>query len=247
MADYLKFAVQTAKGAAKILMKKKGHAKVVTKKKIGDFALDADYAAEKYIIGKIKKKYPTHSILSEEVGEEMKKSKYLWVIDPLDGTLNYSHDLPIFSIAIALLKNGEPISSVVYAPMLNELFTAEKGKGAYLNGKKLRVNKDNSIKKCNLTGSAIQFCVLKKKVSRHFFRALGCSSIELGYIAAGRFSARLKARGSDPYGYAAGSLLITEAGGKITDMKGKKWHIDSDGILASNKHIHKTILNLYKR
>ncbi|PIN74623.1 hypothetical protein COV18_07060 [Candidatus Woesearchaeota archaeon CG10_big_fil_rev_8_21_14_0_10_37_12] len=240
----LTFAIHLAKNAAKILVKKQNTAKIKKRKQLGDFALDADYESEKYIVNEINKKYPDHNIFAEESGNHHKKSEYVWVIDPLDGTLNYSYHTPLFAVSIALLKNKEPILAVVYAPILKELYFAEKGKGSWLNGKKIHVNKD-TIKNCRILGSSKSLAPIRNKVSYHFLRNFGSSSIDYCYIAAGKASARIRIP-LDPYGDPI-SLLVTEAEGKVTEAKGKPWQFNkSKTLVASNGKIHNDLLKLIK-
>ncbi len=242
-SDLLEFAMQLAKEAAKLLIKAQKKAKIVKYKEGGDFALDADYASEKYIMGKIRKKYPHHDILTEETGHHHKKSDYLWIIDPLEGTLNYSHHLPIWAVNIGLFYRGKPCLGVIYAPVLKEVFHASKGKGTYLNGKRIHVNNETNIMKSFFGLSFSQ----QFPISRRLLRSLGCAGIELAYVACGRFGARIKLGGNDPYGYGAGSIIVTEAGGKITDMKGKPWNFKSNGALASNGKLHDNLLKILSK
>ena len=240
--DFLAFAISLAKESSRILERIHKKAKIVKYKGKGDFALNADILVENNVIKKIRQKYPEHDILTEESGHHHKKSEYLWVIDPLEGTLNYAHNLPFWAVNIGLFYKGEPLIGVVYAPLLKELFYAAKGKGAYLNGKRIHVSKDTEIIKSFYAGSARQFSELK--VSNHLLRALGCCGLEMAYVACGRFGARIKLRGTDPYGYGAGSILVLEAGGKLTDAHGKPWNLKSDGAIASNGLLHEKLLKI---
>ncbi len=175
-------------------------AKIVTHKGKGDFALNADIASEKYILQRIKKAYPAHDILTEETGHHHKQSDYLWIIDPLEGTLNYAHHIPFWGVNVGLFYKNKPYLGVVYLPELNELFHAAKGKGAYLNGKKIHVSTET----------------------------------------------RLKFHGVDAYGHGPGSIIVLEAGGKITDAQGKPWNLKSDGAIATNGKIHRKLLHIIK-
>ncbi len=241
MPNYLEFAVKLAKESARILLKMQKNARIINDKGKGDFALDADIASEKYIIRSIKKKFPTHAILTEETGDMRGDSEYLWIIDPLEGTLNYSRKLPIWAVNIGLFKNGKPYLGVVYAPILNEMFVAEKGKGATLNGKKIQVSKeDNPLK----TLHAISNVRSQLSISPHVQRDFGCCGIEMSYVACGRFGSRIKLHGSDPYGYGASSIIVLEAGGKLTDSHGKPWTLHSDGAITSNGKLHNRMLGL---
>lgn len=241
MPNYREFAVKLAKESARILLRMQKNAKIVNDKGKGDFALNADIASENHIIHSIKKKFPTHAILTEETGDMRGDSEYLWIIDPLEGTLNYANKLPTWAVNIGLFKNGKPYLGVVYAPILGEMFIAEKGKGATLNGKKIHVSKqDNPLKALH----AISNVRSQLSISPHVQRDLGCCGIEMSYVACGRFASRVKLHGSDPYGYGASSIIVLEAGGKITDSHGKPWTLHSDGAITSNGKIHNKILNL---
>ncbi len=240
--EFLTFAVQLAKESAQILKKMQRNAKIVQEKIKGDFALDADVASEKHIMKRIRQKYPEHDILTEESGHHHKDSDYLWVIDPLEGTLNYAHHLPIWAVNIGLFHKGKPYLGVIYAPIIKELFYASKGKGTYLNGKRIRVNKETDIMKSFYAVSMPR--IEQINISRTLLRGIGCAGVELAYVACGRFGAKIKLRGNDPYGYGAGSILVLEAGGKITDMKGNPWNLRSDGALASNGKLHDKLLKL---
>ena len=140
------FTINLAKEAGKILMNDFGRLKTIKKKGQNDFVTNADYESEKFIISKIQGKYPEHSILSEEKGEIKNDSDYEWYIDPLDGTTNFVHGLPMFGVSIGLAKKGESILGVIYLPFFNEMYVAEKGKGAYLNGKKIHVSDNSDVK-----------------------------------------------------------------------------------------------------
>jgi len=244
MEDYLKFAIKTAKESGKLLLKMQNRAKIENEKGDGDFAMDADIKSEQHIIKAIQKKYPKHDILTEETGHYDKNSEYLWVIDPLEGTLNYANKLPIWAVNIGLFYRGEPYMGVIYAPILKELFYAQKGKGAFCNGKRIHVNENTDLEKTLYALSSIH--VKNVTINPRLIRSLGCAGMDLVYIANGKFSARIKPKGPDPYGYGAGSIIVTEAGGKITDTKGNKWTLTSNGAIATNGKIHEKILKALK-
>ena len=241
-SEYLDFAVTLAKKSARLLETMQPRAKIKVDKGKGDFALDADIASENLIVSAIRKKYPTHDILTEESKHKHQDSEYLWIIDPLEGTLNYAHKLPLWAVNIGLWKKGEPLVGVVYAPVLKELFSASKGHGAHLNGKQIQVNNDS-----HLIHSFYSIAVKNTTdlpISRHLMRHLACSGLELAYVACGRFGARIKLHGNDPYGYGAPNIIITEAGGKFTDLHGKPWNLHSDGALVSNGKLHEKLLKI---
>ena len=242
--EMLAFSIKLAKESAQLLLRMQQKAKVVVEKEKGDFALDADIESEKHIMKRIREKYPEHDILTEETKHQHVKSDYLWVIDPLEGTLNYAHKIPVWAVNIGLFYKKEPFIGVVYAPVLKELFHAAKGKGSYLNGKKIFVNKDEDLLHSFYSVSQKQSC--KLSLSHHLMRHFGCVGLDLAYVACGRFGARIKLRGNDPYGYGAGSVLVLEAGGKITDTKGQSWKLFSNGALASNGRLHGKVLEMLR-
>jgi len=220
----------------------------------------ADTAAEKIILALLRKHTPGFEILSEEAGLNKKKSDYLWVVDPLDGTTNFEVHNPLFSVSIALYYRGEPKLGVVYAPYLDDLFVAEKGKGAYLNSQRIRVSKTKELKRSFLTycyGQEHKHMRRAVELYRYFkmksvdMRQLGSAAIELAWVAAGRTESII-IPGTKPWDAAAGVLLVTEAGGQVTDFKNKPWKfVDAKtgrislnvDLLATNGRIHKLILN----
>lgn len=210
------------------------------------FATRVDIEAEKIIKNIITKKYPKHNILGEESGKTYKNSDYTWVVDPLDGTHNYLMGNPLFCTAIALTYKNEVILGVIYAPYLKELYWAEKGKGAFLNGKKIRVNKKTEIKNAQFF-----FChgYQKKDVKKALniyqkikmkatdIRQLGAGGIETSWVAAGRAEGFV-IPGGQPWDIAPGVLLVREAGGQATDFKGEDWNLKSKDMICSNGIIH---------
>lgn len=241
-SSFLRYAVKLAKESANILQRMQNKARIVKQKGKGDFALNADNASEQYILKEIRRKYPHHDILTEETGHHHQKSDYLWMIDPLEGTLNYAHHLPLWAVNIGLFHKGKPFVGVVYLPILKELFYAEKGKGAYLNGKKIHVNKDTDLLKTFIATTTLNLTQIP--ISGYLLRGLGCAGMDLSYVACGRFGAKIKLIGNDPYGYGAPAIIIQEAGGKVTDLHGKPWNLNSNGALASNGKLHDKLLKL---
>lgn len=218
----------------------------------------ADIFSEKIILSVLKKYTPNFSVLSEESGLNGIKSEYLWVVDPLDGTTNFRVHNPLFSISIGLYYKAKPLVGVVYVPYLKEMYTAEKGRGAYLNGHKLKVSRTSDIKRAFLTychGSEDKHVIRAVELYRYFklnsidIRQLGSAAIELAWIAGGRTES-LVIPGTKPWDAAAGILLVQEAGGRVTDFNNQPWSIyDNKGkvmanidLLATNGKIHKIIL-----
>lgn len=220
----------------------------------GQIVTQADLGSEKIIIYEIKRNFPDHAILSEESGADGLTSEYLWVVDPLDGTTNFSFHNPLWSISIGLVKNGEIVLGVVYAPKIKELFVAEKGKGATLSGKSVRVSSvfpEHSINTFCHGGTrkdierAMKYAT-KQKENKIDCRQLGSAAIELAYVASGRVES-LFIPGAKAWDVAAGVLLVREAGGWVTDADGEYFTLKSRDVLASNGVVHKNILQTLRR
>jgi myo-inositol-1(or 4)-monophosphatase len=206
-----------------------------------------DKASEKKIINYVKKKFPTHGILAEESGESKNISEYLWVIDPLDGTTNFAHGLPIFSVSIGVLKNGITIAGVVYDVMQDIVYSAESGGGAYANNKSIFVSPNDKLQRALLvTGfpyniaenpeNAFERFIALTKASRGM-RRLGSAAIDFCYVANGVFDGFWEVY-LHPWDICAGKLILEEAGGIVTGFKGETIDIFSNKIMATNKHIH---------
>lgn len=218
-----------------------------------DVVTSADYASERIILSAIKRKFPSHSIWSEEAGEKKGNSPYCWHIDPVDGTNNFFMGLPIWGVSMALYKGNAPLAAASYFPLQDELYYAEKGKGAYLNGKRIRVSDKKELKKSLLLlDDSAAFDSFKKKsiteLTSNFFaiRVMGSACYSHALLARGVadavFHAHLK-QGD----FAAGVLLIEEAGGKAQDPKRKRVEIEkTSSLLATNGKIHIKIRKLLK-
>ncbi|RLC42978.1 MAG: inositol monophosphatase [Candidatus Coatesbacteria bacterium] len=215
----------------------------------------ADTESEKLIIGEIKKAFPHHSILAEETGGEKQESEWLWVIDPLDGTTNYAHHYPSFCVSIALLKKCKPIMGVIYHPLLNEFFYAERGNGAYLNDRPMKVSNVDKLDKAFLTtGFAYDVheteddnvdnfhAFLKRSMA---IRRGGSAALDLAYTACGRFDGFWEMR-LHPWDTAAGILMVEEAGGRVTTFDGGDFDIYKKEILATNGLIHNDMIDVLK-
>jgi len=241
-------AVRAAKKAGKVLIENYG--KVGFRRDIKDVFSEIDKKSERVIIKEISKKFPDHTIISEESDLEKKNSEYEWYIDPVDGTTSYVNRIPSFSISIGLVKKGEPILGVIYNPLYLELFVAEKDKGAYINGKKLKVDDTKELSESFLATDLGH--ENKKKVIPYFTKTVpnvsyiyifGSACIGLSYLADARIQGYFH-NDLKPWDIAAGVLLVEEAGGRVTDLKGNKWNINKPDILATNGFIHEKLLNM---
>ena len=244
-------AIKAAKEAGKILIKKYNNfdrSKIDFKSK-HEIITAADLAAEKKIIKIIKADFPNHQILAEESGEDKSESDYKWFIDPLDGTTNFSMHNPLWATSIALSYKNKIVLAIIYSPSLNEFFFAEKGKGAYLNNKKIKVSKFKGDKVINAfchgsTKEHIKTAInyyKKQKLAQFDARQLGSASVELGYVASGRIES-ITIPGANAWDIAAGTLLVKEAGGRVSDFNNKTWSLKSSDLIASNGKVHQQII-----
>ena len=252
-ATYKQTAIKAAKEAGKILMKYYGKGIKGRVKFEDSLVSKVDLEAEKKIISIIKSKYPGHAILSEECGSK-KGNSYKWLIDPLDGTHNYLYGIPLFGTSIALEYNGEVILGVIYLPYYNQLYVAEKGKGAFLNGKRIRVSKTNKLKKAMIIydgglqrSKKSKLKALDKLIDAVFrIRILGAACVNLISVAKGGADIYLE-HSTNPWDVAAGLLIVEESGGKVTTLDGKKHDLSEKGFVASNGKLHKDIIRLTKK
>ncbi len=254
MHPHLNIAIQAARAAGNIITRALDRLDRVkiAEKGINDFVTNIDLACEKEIIEIIQKNYPEHGILGEESGVIEGSEDITWIIDPIDGTLNFTRGYPSFAISIAV-KNKEHIENVaIYDPMLQELFTATKGEGAQLNERKIRVSNKQSIKG-TLLATSFPFRGLKDNAVTSYLkqfkdifskcaniRQSGSAVLDLAYVAAGRLDAYWDS-GLKPWDMAGGSLLIREAGGYISDFSGKSDFLDSGNIIAGTPKVHMEI------
>jgi len=221
--------------------------KISNKEGINNLVTEADHASEKAIMDTIKEAFPDHYILSEEAGELRMDSTYKWIIDPIDGTVNYAHGIPLCCVSIALEHEGKMIYGAVYNPFMNEFFYAEKGGGAILNGEKIRVSmKETVMDSCVVTGFPYTFLDVPNGPLDAFgrfirrgvpVRRLGSAAIDLCWVACGRFDAFFEHK-LQPWDSAAGFLILEEAGGKVTNYNGEYYSPYQPSIIATNGFIH---------
>ena len=260
LRDFLFFTRKIAKKAGQILLNERNKVKIVRQKDIQDFTTSADILSERFIIDSIEKKYPEHGILSEEKGEIKKESDYRWVIDPLDGTKEFTRGIPLFNVSIALEFKCELIVSSVYRPMDNSLYSAAKKVGSFLGNEKIKVSEVNSLDKsfiyCYLPSYHRQkekydwaFKILEEIGKRVYrLRSLSDENTALCWLAHGGIEAYINL--SNPpkwHDIAPGLLVAQEAEALITDSKGNSFSKNHfDGIVASSSKIHDQILDILK-
>lgn len=228
----------------------------VSRKGPADYVSLADHRAEEIVFEELRKARPTYSFLMEEQGEvKGTDGQHRWIVDPLDGTTNFLHSIPLFACAIALERNGEIVASVIYNPIMDELFTAERGAGAWMNNRRLRVAGRKHLADCVLctgiktTGKPDDALTLRQlaKISPASagIRRTGSASTDLAWLAAGRFDGYWEA-GLGPWDVAPGHLLVREAGGFISDYAGKNNSVANGQVIAGNEAVQAALLKLVK-
>ncbi len=224
---------------------------IVTEKQPNDYVTEVDQQAERDIIAVIRKAHPTHSILSEECGNDLPGHDYTWIIDPLDGTRNFMHGFPHFAVSIAISYKNRIEHAVIYDPLRQELFTATRGKGAQLNNRRIRVNKRKELHEC-LLGTGFPYRHTPKLIEAYIeslknilplsgdVRRAGSAALDLAYVASGRLDGFWET-GLQSWDMAAGALLIKEAGGLVCDFQGAEHFLETGNIITANPKILKIL------
>lgn len=243
----------TRAGAAEIIRFFNNDFKISNKEGVNNLVTEADHAAEKAILGVIHSNFPDHQLLAEESGAMKKDSAYKWIIDPIDGTVNFAHGIPLNCVSIGIENNNEIIMGAVFNPHLDEFYFAEKGKGATLNDKPIHVSHEaQAIKACLVTGFPYTYInspngpleIFERFIRKGVpVRRLGSAAIDLCWVAAGRFDGFYEHK-LEPWDSAAGYLMVEEAGGKVTDFEGNKFSVYQHHILATNGNIHEEMLDV---
>jgi myo-inositol-1(or 4)-monophosphatase len=228
-----------------------GTFEVSHKENVNDLVTQADKESEAVILETIRAEFPDHYILSEEIGALPQDSNYKWIVDPIDGTVNFANGIPLCCVSIGLEKEGKMILGAVYNPIMGEFFVAERGLGATLNDRKIRVSgREDVSRSCVVTGFPYTYMdmangpiqVFERFIRRGVpLRRLGSAAIDLCWVAAGRFDAFYE-HSLKPWDSAAGFLIVEEAGGKVTDFKGNYYSPFQPQIVATNGKIHQEML-----
>lgn len=257
----LEMAIKAAREAGAVLMQKFGHLKGFEYKGAVNLVTEADRASEEIICRILEEHFPSYSILSEERGSVVHGSGCAasgaasrWIVDPLDGTTNFVHGLPNFSVSIALERNGKIQAGVVYNPPTDELFTAEADRGAYLNGREIHVTAKDKLIECLLaTGFSYDMEARKANLVHvanfvpraRDLRRFGSAALDCSLVACGRLDGFWEAS-LGAWDVAAGSLLVREAGGRVTDFDGGPFDVDKGRLVASNGKVHQAMLDILK-
>lgn len=246
--------IKSALDAGKIMQQHfNGAYKISSKSSINDLVTEVDKLSEAAIVKNIRSQFPDHDILSEEAGELAGNSKFKWIIDPIDGTVNFAHGIPVCCVSIALEKESTMLMGAVYNPFMNEFYFAEKGAGATLNDKKISVSGNENIDSAFLvTGFPYQWEEMKNDPMDIFsyfvkkglpVRRMGSAAIDLCWVACGRFDGFWE-HNLNAWDAAAGYLIVEEAGGEVTDFKGETYSPYQKRLIATNGKIHRDILKV---
>ncbi len=248
--------VKACRKASKILIRDFGEIEnlQVSLKGPGDFVSASDKKVEKILIEELQKARPNYSILSEETGEINNDKSFRWIIDPIDGTSNFLHGIPHFAISIGLEHNKEIISGIIYDPIKDEMFSAEKGNGSYVNNQRMRVSSRTKLKDCMIFTGGPKFISADRELALEEYkkfssklpipiRKLGSGSLDMAYVAAGRCDG-FWSRDLNYWDIAAGIILVKEAGGFVTDFKGNNEYIQNKTLLASNSKINNEMVEI---
>ena len=223
----------------------------------GDFVTNCDKKVEKILINELQIARPNYSILSEEIGEINNDSACKWIIDPIDGTANFLHGIPHFAISVGLEENNEIIAGIIYDPIKDEMFIAEKGNGSYLNNQRMRVSSRSKLKDCVVfTGGPRQNAENKNTVLKEYnnfssevdtpIRKMGSAALDMAYVAAGRCDGYWQ-RNLNYWDVAAGIIIVKEAGGFVTDFDGESKYVENKTILATNAKIGDQMRRVLKK
>jgi myo-inositol-1(or 4)-monophosphatase len=253
MHPMLNIAVRAARRAGSIINRAAldGCGLEVRSKRMNDFVTKVDHAAEEAIIEIVRKAYPDHAVLAEESGETAGRAEYQWIIDPLDGTTNFIHGFPQYCVSIAIRHRDALAHGVIYDPTKNELFTASKGRGAFLNDRRIRVSKCLRLADA-LVGTGFPFKEMERvdqyakqlraiMISTAGIRRAGAAALDLAYVACGRLDAFWEL-GLSKWDMAAGALMIQEAGGLVADLRGEDGYLESGEIACATPKIFPTLL-----
>jgi myo-inositol-1(or 4)-monophosphatase len=253
MASYLETSMEIAREAGALLVNYFERRIAYELKGEFDLVTEADRASERFIVDRLRSHFPAHGIVAEEGGGHESPSEYRWYVDPLDGTTNFAHGFPMFNVTLGLERAGELLCGCIFDPLRQEMFSVERGGGAYLNHRRIRPSRADRLENCLM---ATGFPSRKRhlNVNVHFYyqlamwthgvRRAGSAALDLAYVACGRLDAFWEF-GLNPWDMAAGVLLVSEAGGRVTDMLGHPASLRGPHILADNGLVHDQVLALF--
>jgi len=249
MNEFLKVAIEIAREAGAVLREGFARPKNITYKGEVDLVTESDRRSEELVVSRLQKYFPDHGIVAEEGGGAAPRTKYCWHVDPLDGTTNFAHGYPCFAVSIGLAEDDKPIVGVVFNPVADELFTAVRGEGAFLNQKRIRVSRVEKLAQ-SLVATGFPTHLRKKSANMEYYwqftlrthgvRRDGSAALDLCSVASGRFDAYWEF-GLNSWDTAAGVLLVEEAGGMVTDLAGQPYRLGGPSLISSNGGIHREL------
>jgi myo-inositol-1(or 4)-monophosphatase len=255
LETFLNAAVEIARESGHLLVQMFERPQEISYKGVFNLVTAADKRSEALIIERLRMHFPKHDIVAEEGGGRKSESDYCWYVDPLDGTTNFAHGFPVFCVTLGLAYRDEVIAGVVYDPTREELFTAERGSGAYLNNKRMHVSKVDKLSE-SLVGTGFPPFAANHDLNIKFYfrftelchgvRRAGSAALDLCSVAAGRFEGFWELK-LNPWDKAAGALLVAEAGGRVTDLAGRPFSLHEDQVFASNGLVHGQMCEVFSR
>ncbi|HEX5482292.1 MAG TPA: inositol monophosphatase family protein [Terriglobia bacterium] len=253
MENFLSTAIEIAREAGALLGRLYSQPHQISYKRPADLVTEADGRSEALITEHLRRHFPEHSIVAEEGRSHQGNSDYCWYVDPLDGTTNFAHGFPVFCVSLGLALRDEVITGVIYDPTRDELYTAERGSGAFRNGKRLEVSKISKLSEALLaTGFPptsrdhnlnVEYFFRFTELS-HGVRRAGSAALDLCSVASGRFEGFWELK-LNPWDKAAGVLMVTEAGGQVTDLSGGPFKLLENQLFASNGRVHQTMVEVF--
>lgn len=253
MENFLSTAVEIAREAGALLKERYERPHEIAYKRPMDIVTEADRRSEALITGRLRKSFPGHGIVAEEGGGNQSSSDYCWYVDPLDGTTNFAHGFPMFCVSLGLAKRDEVILGVIYDPLRDELYTAELGAGSFRNGQRLRVSAVENVSEALLATGFPPYTTDHERNIQYYFRftqlshgvrRAGSAALDLCTVAGGRFEGFWELK-LNPWDKAAGALMVTEAGGRVTDLSGSPFRLLKDEIFASNGFVHEAMIQVF--
>lgn len=255
MPDFLQFAEILAREAGAILREGYGRAENIQYKGVVDLVTEYDHRVENFLLSRLRERYPAHTMYAEESGRSAYSGEYEWLIDPLDGTVNFAHAVPCFAVSLTLTHHGQLLAGAVYDPLRDEMFLGERGQGATLNGQPMHVSAETDLGKSLLTtgfpydvrtsplNNFAEFMAFYKRAQA--VRRPGSAALDCCYVAGGRFDGYWEYK-MKPYDIGAGALMVQEAGGRVSTTTGETNFLGQISIVASNGHIHEQMLEVLR-
>ncbi len=253
MPDFLQAATEITREAGALIAGLSNQPLEIKYKRRSDLVTEADRRSEALIVERLRARFPDHAIVAEEGGNHHSSSDYCWYVDPLDGTTNYAHGFPMYCVTMGLAYRGEVVAGVVYDPTRDHLYTAERGVGAFLNGRQLHVSRTEKLSESLVATGFPPFATnhdlniqfyFRFTTRSHGVRRAGSAALDLCSVAAGHFDGFWELK-LNPWDKAAGTLLVTEAGGRVSDVRGNPFNLLGEDVFASNGLVHGEMLEVF--